>query len=261
METYIAEVFQLLRNLRKLQQMPALVFAGHRTSNTYSEGVDNPVLFAALERVEMPTGSMGASIISAGHDQIMHCGPDLQELFAQGLKLAESPSLKKKEKGQQQQLQKQKLRVSKMALTDLLTSSSFTISPSGFCFMDRGLHPNHDIHVGVEITQAAWPQITTARGLIVDSAKTRWGQIKRKLGLNSTAKPLPEPANRIRKAAAGKGKGAAKSSLAAKRAAVGAAEGLGSLQDDTDRSEDEAGEAEYQYRIKKPDGSRTWRYD
>ncbi|RYP90249.1 hypothetical protein DL770_003618 [Monosporascus sp. CRB-9-2] len=93
----------------------------------------------------------------------------------------------------------------------------------------------------IEIPPAAWPKIAAARGLTVDSAKTRWGQIKRKLGLNATAKPLPEPANRVRKAAAGKGKAAAESSLAAKRAAVGAAEDLNNLQDDTDRSEGEAG--------------------
>ncbi|RYP36714.1 hypothetical protein DL767_003276 [Monosporascus sp. MG133] len=53
------------------------------------------------------------------------------------------------------------------------------------------------------IPPAAWPKIAAARGLTVDSAKTRWGQIKRKFGLNTTAKPLPEPANRVRKAAAG----------------------------------------------------------
>ncbi|RYP88816.1 hypothetical protein DL769_000230 [Monosporascus sp. CRB-8-3] len=93
----------------------------------------------------------------------------------------------------------------------------------------------------IEILPAAWPKIAAARGLTVDSAKTRWGQIKRKLGLNATAKPLPEPANRVRKAAVGKGKAAAESTLAAKRATVGAAEDLSNLQDDTDRSEDETG--------------------
>ncbi|RYP48590.1 hypothetical protein DL768_005545 [Monosporascus sp. mg162] len=95
----------------------------------------------------------------------------------------------------------------------------------------------------IEIPPAAWPKIAAARGLTVDSAKTRWGQIKRKLGLNTTAKPLPEPAQRVRKAAGGaSGKGkAADSNLVAKRAVVGAAEDLGNLQDDTDRSEDEAG--------------------
>ncbi|RYP68045.1 hypothetical protein DL771_006886 [Monosporascus sp. 5C6A] len=65
---------------------------------------------------------------------------------------------------------------------------------------------------------------------------TRWGQIKGKLGLNTTAKPLHEPAYKVRKAA---GKEKATESLAAKRAAVGAAEGLGNLQDGSD--EDEAG--------------------
>ncbi|RYP69939.1 hypothetical protein DL771_005799 [Monosporascus sp. 5C6A] len=96
----------------------------------------------------------------------------------------------------------------------------------------------------IEIPPAAWPKIAAARGLTVDSAKTRWGQIKRKLGLNTTAKRLPEPAQKVRKAAggaSGKGKAAGKSSLATKLAAVGAAEDLGNLQDDTDRSEDEAG--------------------
>ncbi|RYP70343.1 hypothetical protein DL771_005550 [Monosporascus sp. 5C6A] len=98
-------------------------------------------------------------------------------------------------------------------------------------------------NAGIEIPLAAWPNVAAARGLTVDSAKTRWGRIKRKLGLNATAKPLPEPANRVRKVAAGKGKAAAaESGLVAKQAAMGAAEDLGNLQDDTDRSEDGAGE-------------------
>ncbi|RYP47403.1 hypothetical protein DL768_006518 [Monosporascus sp. mg162] len=62
-------------------------------------------------------------------------GPDLQELFAQGLKLADSPSPKKDE-------QKQKLPASETALTDLSTSSSFPISPADFSFMDRVLPPS-----------------------------------------------------------------------------------------------------------------------
>ncbi|RYP09696.1 hypothetical protein DL764_001122 [Monosporascus ibericus] len=88
----------------------------------------------------------------------------------------------------------------------------------------------------IKIPPAAWPKIAAARGLT-----TRWGQIKRKLGLNTTAKPLPESANRVRKVAAGKRKAATEISLAAKRAAVGVAEDLNNLQDDTDHSEDEAG--------------------
>ncbi|RYP93459.1 hypothetical protein DL770_000502 [Monosporascus sp. CRB-9-2] len=71
---------------------------------------------------------------------------------------------------------------------------------------------------------AAWPKIATARGLTGNSAK---GQIKRKLDLNATAKPRPEPAYKVRKAA---GKAKAVESLAAKWAAVGAG-------NDTDHSE------------------------
>ncbi|RYP79950.1 hypothetical protein DL769_002709 [Monosporascus sp. CRB-8-3] len=69
---------------------------------------------------------------------------------------------------------------------------------------------------------AAWPKIAAARGLTPNSAN-----IKRTLGLHATAKPLPKPAYKVRKAA---GKGKAAESLAAKRAVVGAG-------DDTDRSE------------------------
>ncbi|RYP26157.1 hypothetical protein DL767_008153 [Monosporascus sp. MG133] len=71
--------------------------------------------------------------------------------------------------------------------------------------------------------------------MVAQQMKT-WGQIKGKLGLNTTAKPLPEPAYEVRKAA---GKEKAVESLAARRAAVGAADGLGNLQDDSD--EEEAG--------------------
>ncbi|RYO97243.1 hypothetical protein DL764_007343 [Monosporascus ibericus] len=63
-------------------------------------------------------------------------GPDLQELFAQGLKLADSPSPKRDQ-------QKQKLPESETGLTDLSTSSSsFPMSPSDFSFMDRVLPPS-----------------------------------------------------------------------------------------------------------------------
>ncbi|RYP58882.1 hypothetical protein DL769_008763 [Monosporascus sp. CRB-8-3] len=67
---------------------------------------------------------------------------------------------------------------------------------------------------------------------------TRWDQVKGNLGLNATAKPPPEAAYKVRK---GADKGKAAQSLATKKAAVGAAEDLGNLQDDTDRSEDETG--------------------
>ncbi|RYP92139.1 hypothetical protein DL770_001720 [Monosporascus sp. CRB-9-2] len=65
-------------------------------------------------------------------------GPDLQELFAQGLKLADSPSPKK------DQQKKQKLPASETGLTDVSTSSSwsFPMSPSDFSFLDRVLPPS-----------------------------------------------------------------------------------------------------------------------
>ncbi|RYP50367.1 hypothetical protein DL768_004132 [Monosporascus sp. mg162] len=69
------------------------------------------------------------------------------------------------------------------------------------------------------------PRFAAARGLITVNSAT--AQIKRKLGLNATSKPLPESAYKVRRAA---GKGKVAGSLAAKRAAVGAG-------DDTDHSE------------------------
>ncbi|RYP48581.1 hypothetical protein DL768_005536 [Monosporascus sp. mg162] len=214
----------------------------------------------ALVGAEAGFHCRGAFVVSSNAD------PDLQELFAQGIKLVESPCQKKKEKGQQQQMQKQKLPASERPWPTSRPRRRFP-------------------YVGVGIPPAAWTEIAAARGLAVDSAKTRWGQIKRKLGLNTTAKPLPEPAQRVRKAASGaSGKGkAAGSSLAAKRAVVGAAEDLGNLQDDTDRSEDgvgktnaysfpinttptadvyvkvttKGGETKYQCKIKKP-GRTEW---
>ncbi|RYP67288.1 hypothetical protein DL771_007306 [Monosporascus sp. 5C6A] len=63
-------------------------------------------------------------------------GPDLQELFARGLRLADSPSPKKDQ-------QKQEFPASGTAQTDLSTSSSsFPMSPSDFSFMDRVLPPS-----------------------------------------------------------------------------------------------------------------------
>ncbi|RYP41473.1 hypothetical protein DL767_000978 [Monosporascus sp. MG133] len=66
-------------------------------------------------------------------------GPDLQELFAQGLKLADSPSPKRDR-------QKRKLPASETGLTGVSTSSSssssFPMSPSDFSFMDRVLPPS-----------------------------------------------------------------------------------------------------------------------
>ncbi|RYP07333.1 hypothetical protein DL765_009190 [Monosporascus sp. GIB2] len=258
MEAYIAEAFELLRNLRKLQQMPRPDHGGAdddiqvaKCAHFFKDFVKKAKVAVGAEEGFNCRRAFGVSSTASGPTGAVGAGPQARRVAL----------LKKKKKGQQQQLQKQKLGVSETALTDLSPSLSFPISPSDFSFMDHSLPPNHDAdgefmaeilrhsETKIEVPPAVWPQITAARGLTVDSAK-----IKRKLGLNSTAKPLPEPANKIRKAA-GKGRAAAESSLAAKRAAVGAAEDLRNLQDDTDRSEDDAGEANYQYRIKKPDGS------
>ncbi|RYP39826.1 hypothetical protein DL766_000268 [Monosporascus sp. MC13-8B] len=65
-------------------------------------------------------------------------GLDLQQLFAEGLRLAESPSPKKDQ-------QEQKLPASETTMTDLSTSSSsssFPMSPSDLSFMDRVLPPS-----------------------------------------------------------------------------------------------------------------------
>ncbi|RYP22256.1 hypothetical protein DL765_001770 [Monosporascus sp. GIB2] len=75
-------------------------------------------------------------------------GPDLQQLFAKGLELPDSPSPKRDQ-------QEQKLPASETAMTDLsttsssfpmtdlsTTSSSFPMSPSDLSFMDRVLPPS-----------------------------------------------------------------------------------------------------------------------
>ncbi|RYP90241.1 hypothetical protein DL770_003610 [Monosporascus sp. CRB-9-2] len=157
----------------------------------------------------------------------------------------------------------QKLPASETAFIDLSTSS-FPMSPSGFSFMDRGLPPQPR-YVGADIPPAAWPKIAAARGLTVDSAKVgpdEMGPDQKEAGLERHGQAPARagqqgPQGGCWLLAAGK---AAESSLAAKRAAVAAAEDLSNLQDDTDCSEDDAGEIKYQYKNKKPEGTECGAY-
>ncbi|RYP09685.1 hypothetical protein DL764_001111 [Monosporascus ibericus] len=98
------------------------------------------------------------------------------------------------------------------------------------------------------------PPADAAFRLNLDSVRLAGGQLKRS-SASIPAKPLPGSANRVHKAAAGKSKAAAEVSLAVKWAAVGAAEDLDNLEDNTDRSEDHSGETKHRYTKKKPDGT------
>ncbi|RYP87136.1 hypothetical protein DL769_000595 [Monosporascus sp. CRB-8-3] len=122
---------------------PVVPKAGATTANATANTTASTTAAATVRGVDM-----FREVVANNRDRppfrgpgLPPAGPDLQQLFAQGLELAESPSPKKK--GQQKQKRKEQLLpASETALTDLSASSSFPMSPSDFSFMDRVLPPS-----------------------------------------------------------------------------------------------------------------------